>query len=63
MHIVDAEDIGHHFGAATVVTGQQMAADLSRMQGSDRLLGTGLEAVAESEQAKHSGLRAQLDEP
>ncbi|MNH13314.1 hypothetical protein D3C79_728820 [compost metagenome] len=63
MHIVDAQGIGHHFGAAAVVAGQQVAADVLRVQGIDRLRGAGLEAVTKGEQAQHPRLRAAFDQP
>ncbi|MNN41147.1 hypothetical protein D3C81_1552480 [compost metagenome] len=63
MHIVDAQGVGHHLGAAAVVAGQQVAADVLCVQGIYGLRGAGLEAVTEGEQAQHTGLRAAFDQP
>ncbi|MNH28960.1 hypothetical protein D3C79_891640 [compost metagenome] len=63
MHIVDPEGIGNDLGTATVVAGQQVAADVSGMQAIDSLRSARFEAVAEGEQAQHTRLRAALYQP
>ncbi|MNN32387.1 hypothetical protein D3C81_1461090 [compost metagenome] len=63
MHVVDAEGIGYHLGAAAVVARQQVAADMALAQGCDGLFGTGLDAVAEGKQPQHARLCASFNQP
>ncbi|MNH94558.1 hypothetical protein D3C73_471790 [compost metagenome] len=63
VHILDAQRLGDHVGTASVVTGQQMTADIARAQLLYRLQRARLERIAESEQAQHSRLGTLLDQP
>ncbi len=63
MHIADTQGFGDHPGAAAVVAGQQVAADMARLQLLDGLPGTWLEGVAEGEQGQHPWLWTLLDQP
>ncbi|MNE80695.1 hypothetical protein D3C80_1772900 [compost metagenome] len=63
MHILDTQRLGDHVGAALVVTGQQVTADVARAQLLHRLQRSRLERVTEGEQAQHLRLGALLDQP
>ncbi|MNC00420.1 hypothetical protein D3C75_477490 [compost metagenome] len=60
---MDAQGLGHHVGAATIVAGQQMAADVSCAQLLHRLQRAGLEGVTKGEQAQHVGFGGLFDQP
>ncbi|MNY63891.1 hypothetical protein D3C86_2009180 [compost metagenome] len=63
MHIADAQGLGDDFGAATVVAGQQVAADVPRAELLHGLQGAGFESVAKGKEAEHFRFRALLDQP
>ncbi|MNF69588.1 hypothetical protein D3C84_514750 [compost metagenome] len=63
MHIGNAQRLGNCVGAAAIVTGQQVAADVADGELLHGLQRTGLEGVTEGEQTQHARLGTLLDQP
>ncbi|MNK96589.1 hypothetical protein D3C87_1168790 [compost metagenome] len=63
MHILDAQRLGDHLGAAAIVAGQQVAADVPCAQLLHRLQRAGLEGVTKGEQAQHLWFGGLFDQP
>ena len=63
VHVFNAQGLGHHAGAATVVAGQQMTADAPCGQLLHRFQCAGFERVTEGEQPENTRLGALFNQP
>jgi len=63
VDIVDAQRLGDYPRTAAIIAGEQMAADVPRLELGHGFQRAGLESVAESEQPEYPRLRALLDQP
>ncbi|MNL22994.1 hypothetical protein D3C87_1443600 [compost metagenome] len=63
VHVGDAQRLGNDFGTATVVTSQQVTADVPCIELLNRLQCAGFQGVTEGEQAQHFRRGALLDQP